>query len=188
MHIGESRKVMASLLPLRRVHGIAGAHSQPACFRHLRSIAIDHRLQGERCPMERTFAIIKPNAFNAGNTGKIIARIYAEGFRIVGMKKLFLSKREAEGFYAVHKNRPFFGELTDFMSCGPCVAMVLEAEDAIRRWRDLMGATNPANAAEGTLRREFGESLEANATHGSDGPETAAFEIGYFFSGMELLA
>jgi nucleoside-diphosphate kinase len=137
--------------------------------------------------MERTFAIIKPNAFAAGNAGKIISRIYGEGFTIVGMKKLLLSKREAEGFYYVHKERPFFGELTDFMSSGPCIVMVLEAEGAIQKWRDLMGATNPANAAEGTLRREFGESLEANATHGSDAPETAAFEIGYFFSGLELL-
>jgi len=137
--------------------------------------------------MERTFAIIKPNAFNAGNAGKIISRIYSEGFKIIGMKKLYLSKREAEGFYYVHKERPFFGELTDFMSSGPCVVMVLEAEGAIKKWRDLMGATNPANAAEGTLRREFGDSLEANATHGSDAPETAAFEIGYFFSGLELL-
>jgi nucleoside-diphosphate kinase len=137
--------------------------------------------------MERTFAIIKPNAFIAGNAGKIITRISAEGFKIVGMKKLYLSKREAEGFYYVHKERPFFGELTDFMSSGPCIVMVLEAEGAIKKWRDLMGATNPANAAEGTLRREFGDSLEANATHGSDAPETAAFEMGYFFSGLELL-
>jgi nucleoside-diphosphate kinase len=137
--------------------------------------------------MERTFAIIKPNAFAAGNAGKILARIYAEGFTVVGLKKLYLSKREAEGFYYVHKERPFFGELTDFMSSGPCIVMVLEAEGAIKKWRDLMGATNPAQAAEGTLRREFGDSLEANATHGSDAPETAAFEIGYFFSGLELL-
>ena len=137
--------------------------------------------------MERTFAIIKPNAFAAGNAGKILARIYAEGFTVVGLKKLYLSKREAEGFYYVHKERPFFGELTDFMSSGPCIVMVLEAEGAIKKWRDLMGATNPAQAAEGTLRGEFGDSLEANATHGSDAPETAAFEIGYFFSGLELL-
>ena len=137
--------------------------------------------------MERTFAIIKPNAFAAGNAGKILARIYAEGFTVVGLKKLYLSKREAEGFYYVHKERPFFGELTDFMSSGPCIVMVLEAEGAIKKWRDLMGATNPAQAAEGTLRREFGDSLEANAPHGSDAPETAAFEIGYFFSGLELL-
>jgi nucleoside-diphosphate kinase len=137
--------------------------------------------------MEKTFAIIKPNAFAAGNAGKIIDRIYQEGFTIVGMKKLFLSKKEAEGFYYVHKERPFFGELTDFMSSGPCLVMVLEAEGAIQKWRDLMGATNPKDAAEGTLRKEFGDSLEANATHGSDAPETAAFEIGYFFSGLELL-
>ncbi|OGR19467.1 MAG: nucleoside-diphosphate kinase [Desulfobacterales bacterium GWB2_56_26] len=137
--------------------------------------------------MERTFAIIKPNAFADGNSGKILSRIYAEGFKVVGLKKLYLSKVEAEGFYYVHKARPFFGELTDFMSSGPCIAMVLEAENAIQKWRDLMGATNPAQAAEGTLRREFGTSVGENATHGSDAPETAAFEIGYFFSGMELL-
>ena len=137
--------------------------------------------------MKRTFAIIKPNAFQAGNAGKILSRIYAEGFKVVGIKKLYLSKKEAEGCYHVHKSRPFFGELTDVMSSGPCIAMVLEAEGAIKKWRDLMGATNPADAAEGTLRKEFGDSLEANATHGSDAPETAAFEIGYFFSGLELL-
>ena len=137
--------------------------------------------------MERTFAIIKPNAFQAGNAGKILSRIYAEGFKVVGIKKLYLSKKEAEGFYHVHKSRPFFGELTDFMSSGPCIVMVLEAAKKKKKWRDLMGATNPADAAEGTLRKEFGDSLEANATHGSDAPETAAFEIGYFFSGLELL-
>jgi nucleoside-diphosphate kinase len=137
--------------------------------------------------MERTFAIIKPNAFADANSGKIISRIYEEGFKIVGIKKLYLCKVEAEGFYYVHKERPFFDELTDFMSSGPCIVMVLEAENAIQKWRDLMGATNPADAAEGTLRRQFGASLGENATHGSDAPETAAFEIGYFFSGLELL-
>jgi len=137
--------------------------------------------------MERTFGIIKPNAFADGNSGKILQRIYDEGFKIVGLKKLYLSKVEAEGFYYVHKDRPFFAELTEFMSSGPCVVMVLEAENAILKWRDLMGATNPAEAAEGTLRRQFGASLGENATHGSDAPETAAFEIGYFFSGLELL-
>jgi nucleoside-diphosphate kinase len=137
--------------------------------------------------MERTFAIIKPNAFADGNSGKILKRIYEEGFKVVGLKKLYLSRVEAEGFYYVHKERPFFGELTEFMSSGPCIAMVLEAENAIQKWRDLMGATNPAQAAEGTLRREFGASVGENATHGSDAPETAAFEIGYFFSGLELL-
>ncbi|MFO7576123.1 MAG: nucleoside-diphosphate kinase [Pelovirga sp.] len=137
--------------------------------------------------MERTFAIVKPDAFAAGNAGKILARIYAEGFRVVGLKKLYLSKVEAEGFYAVHSARPFFGELTDFMSSGPCLVMALEAEDAIRKWRDLMGATNPAEAADGTLRKEFGTSIGENATHGSDAPETASFELGYFFNGLELL-
>ena len=137
--------------------------------------------------MERTFAIIKPDAFAAGNAGKIIARIYAEGFQVVGLKKLYMSKVEAEGFYYVHKERPFFGELTEFMSSGPCVVMALEAVGAIAKWRDLMGATNPSDAAEGTLRREFGSNIGENATHGSDAPETAAFELSYFFAGLELL-
>lgn len=137
--------------------------------------------------MERTFAIIKPDAFAAGHAGKILARIYQEGFKVVGLKKLYLSKVEAEGFYYVHRERPFFGELTDFMSSGPCVVMALEADHAIMKWRDLMGATDPAKAAEGTLRREFGTSIGENATHGSDAPETAAFELSYFFAGLELL-
>ena len=137
--------------------------------------------------MERTFAIIKPDAFAAGNAGKILARIYAEGFKVVGIKKLYMSKVEAKGFYYVHNERPFFGELTDFMSSGPCIVMTLEAEGAIKKWRDLMGATNPAEAEEGTMRKEFGASIGENATHGSDAPETAAFEIPYFFSGLELL-
>jgi nucleoside-diphosphate kinase len=137
--------------------------------------------------MERTFAIIKPDAFAAGYAGKILARIYAEGFKVVGLKKLYMSKVEAEGFYAVHRERPFFGELTDFMSSAPCIVLALEAEGAILKWRDLMGATNPADAAEGTLRKEFGASIGENATHGSDAAETAAFELGYFFNGLELL-
>ncbi len=137
--------------------------------------------------MEKTFAIIKPDAFAAGNAGKILARIYEEGFKVIGLKKLFLSKKEAEGFYYVHRERPFFAELTDFMSSGPCIVMVLEAEGAIKKWRDLMGATDPAEAAEGTLRKEFGTFVGENATHGSDAPETATFEISYFFSGLELL-
>jgi len=137
--------------------------------------------------MERTFAIIKPDAFAAGSAGKILARIYAEGFNVVGMKKLYMSQVEAEGFYYVHKERPFFGELTEFMSSGPCVVLALEAEGAILKWRDLMGATNPTEAAEGTLRKEFGSNIGENATHGSDAPETAAFELSYFFSGLELL-
>jgi nucleoside-diphosphate kinase len=137
--------------------------------------------------MDRTFAIIKPDAFAAGNAGKILARIYQEGFKVIGFKKLYLSKKEAEGFYHVHRERPFFDELTDFMSSGPCLVMVLEAEQAIKKWRDLMGATDPAEAAEGTLRKEFGTFVGENATHGSDAPETAAFEISYFFAGLELL-
>jgi nucleoside-diphosphate kinase len=137
--------------------------------------------------MERTFAIIKPDAFAAGHAGKILARIYAEGFKVVGLKKIYLSKVEAEGFYHVHRERPFFAELTDFMSSGPCLVMALEAAGAIKKWRDLMGATDPAKADAGTLRKEFGRSIGENATHGSDAPETAAFEIPYFFAGLELL-
>ena len=137
--------------------------------------------------MERTFAIIKPDAFKAGNAGKIISRIYDEGFTIIGLKKLYLSKTEAEGFYYVHKGKPFFEELTQFMSSGPCIVMVLEAENGIARWREIMGATDPKEAAEGTLRRQFGTFVGENATHGSDAPETARFEINYFFAGLELL-
>jgi nucleoside-diphosphate kinase len=137
--------------------------------------------------MERTFAIIKPDAFAAGQAGSILARIYQEGFGVVGLKKLYMSKVEAEGFYHVHRERPFFGELTEFMSSGPCIVMVLEAPGAIKKWRDLMGATDPAKADPGTLRKEFGRSIGENATHGSDAPETAAFEIPFFFSGLELL-
>jgi nucleoside-diphosphate kinase len=136
--------------------------------------------------MERTFAIIKPDAVKNRVTGRILARIEQEGFRIVAMRLEHLSKSDAEGFYAVHSARPFFGGLTDFMSSGPCVLLCLEAPDAIRKWRTLMGATNPANAEPGTMRQEFGASIDNNATHGSDAPETAAFELGFFFRGMEL--
>ena len=136
--------------------------------------------------MERTFAIIKPDAVKNGVIGRILARIEQEGFRIVAMRLQHLSKREAEGFYAVHSEKPFFGGLTDFMSSGPCVLLCLEAPGAITKWRTLMGATNPANAEPGTMRKEFGASIDNNATHGSDAPETAAFELGYFFRGLEL--
>ena len=135
---------------------------------------------------ERTFAIIKPDAVKARHTGRILARIEEAGFAVRAMRLVHLSKRAAEGFYAVHRARPFFGSLTDFMSSGPCVVMALEAPDAIKKWRTLMGATDPAKADAGTLRKEFGSSIEFNATHGSDAPETAAFEIGYFFRGMEI--
>ena len=136
---------------------------------------------------ERTFAIIKPDAVKRGLAADVLARVHAAGFKIVAIKSMSLSKTEAEGFYAVHKARPFFGELTDFMSSGKCVVMVLEAEGAISKWRDTMGATDPAKAAPGTIRKELGTSIGCNCTHGSDAPETAAFEIGYFFSGMELI-
>lgn len=136
--------------------------------------------------MERTFAIIKPDAVERKLAGQILARIEAAGFSVRALRLQHLTKREAEGFYAVHRERPFFGGLTDFMSSGPCIVMALEAPDAIRTWRDLMGATDPGKAAEGTLRKDFGSSIERNATHGSDAPETAAFELGYFFRGLEL--
>ena len=136
---------------------------------------------------ERTLAIIKPDAVERGLTGRIIARIEAEGFQIRAMRRVHLSQREAEGFYDVHRARPFFGSLTAFMSSGPAVVMVLEAPDAIKKWRTLMGATDPAKADEGTLRKDFAESIERNATHGSDAAETAAYEIGYFFAGVDLV-
>jgi nucleoside-diphosphate kinase len=137
--------------------------------------------------LERTFAIIKPDAVQRGLTGDVLSRIHAAKFQIVALKSLRLTKSEAEGFYAVHRARPFFGELTDFMSSGKAVVIVLEAEGAIARWRETMGATDPAKAAPGTIRRELGTSIQFNCTHGSDAPETAAFEIGYFFAGMELI-
>ena len=136
--------------------------------------------------MERTFAIVKPDAVSAGHTGAILQRIAGAGFSLRGMRLVRLTKTEAEGFYAVHSERPFFDSLTTFMSSGPAVVLALEATDAIARWRTLMGATDPAKADEGTLRREFGTAIERNATHGSDAPETAAFELGYFFRGVEL--
>ena len=136
--------------------------------------------------MQRTFAIIKPDAVRTQVTGRILSRIESEGFAVRAMRMIHMSKADAEGFYHVHRERPFFGDLSDFMSSGPCVVLCLEAEDAIKKWRDLMGATDPAKATEGTLRKEFGASIDNNATHGSDAPETAAFELGYFFRGMEL--
>jgi nucleoside-diphosphate kinase len=136
---------------------------------------------------ERTLAIIKPDAVERCLTGRIIQRIEESGFQIRAMRRVHLSRAQAEGFYAVHRARPFFGSLADFMASGPAVVMVLEGADAIKRWRALMGATDPAKADAGTLRREFAESIERNATHGSDAPETAAFEIGYFFAGSELV-
>ena len=136
--------------------------------------------------MQTTFAIIKPDAVRAVHIGKIIERIEAAGFAIRAMRLRHLSQKDAEGFYAVHRERPFFPSLTKFMSSGPVVVLALEAPDAIKKWRTLMGATDPAKADGGTLRKEFGTSIENNATHGSDAPETAAFELGYFFPGIEL--
>lgn len=136
--------------------------------------------------IERTLSIIKPDAVKKGVIGAIIARFESEGLRIAAIRKVHLSLREAQGFYAVHAHRPFFGELTEFMSSGPAVVIVLEGENAILRNREIMGATNPANAAEGTLRKLYADSVGENAVHGSDAPETAAVEIAYFFRGTEL--
>jgi nucleoside-diphosphate kinase len=137
--------------------------------------------------MERTFAIIKPDATARHLTGRILQRIEEAGFQIRAMKTMRLTQAEAKGFYAVHRERPFFKGLIEFMSSGPIVALVLEAPDAVKKWRTLMGATDPAEAAAGTIRKEFASSIGENATHGSDAPETAAFEIGYFFPGIELI-
>ncbi|ABQ25776.1 nucleoside-diphosphate kinase [Geotalea uraniireducens] len=137
--------------------------------------------------MERTFAIIKPDAVERNITGKVLDKIEGAGFKIVGMKKIHLTKNEAEGFYYVHKERPFFNDLCTFMSRNPVVVLALEKENAIAAWRELMGATNPANAEAGTIRKDFGVSIEENTVHGSDSPESAAFEIPYFFSQLELV-
>jgi len=137
--------------------------------------------------LERTFAIIKPDAISRNLQGEILSRIHKAGFKIVAIKSMRLTKEEASGFYAVHKERSFFGELTDFMSSGKIFAMVLEANGAIAKWRETMGATDPKKAAPGTIRNDLGTSIQMNCTHGSDAPETAAFEISYFFSGLELI-
>jgi nucleoside-diphosphate kinase len=138
--------------------------------------------------VERTFGIIKPDAISRRMSGKIMMKIEENGFNIIAMKKLWLTKQEARGFYAVHKGKPFFESLTDYMSSGPCIAMVLEKDDAVAAWRKLMGSTNPANAEPGTIRKEYAVNLEKNSVHGSDAPETAAFEIRYFFSELEVTA
>jgi nucleoside-diphosphate kinase len=137
--------------------------------------------------LERTFAIIKPDAVAAAQQGEILSRIQNAGFKVVAIKSMRLTKEEAGGFYAVHRARPFFGELTEFMSSGKIIALVLEADGAILKWRDTMGATDPKKAAPGTIRHDLGTSIGNNCTHGSDAPDTAAFEIGYFFSGLELI-
>lgn len=137
--------------------------------------------------MERTLSIIKPDAVKKNVIGEIIRRFEKNGLRIAAMKKIWMTKEEAKGFYIVHKDKPFYDSLTDFMSEGPIVVMVLEGENAIAKNREIMGATNPANAAPGTIRKDFAENIERNAVHGSDSPETAAFEIKYFFSELEIL-
>lgn len=136
---------------------------------------------------ERTLSIIKPDCVSANNAGKVIDMLEENGFSIIAMKKLQLTKKQAEGFYIVHKERPFYDSLTAFMSEGPIIAMVLEKENAIKDYRDLMGATNPKDAEEGTLRSKFATDIERNAVHGSDSPESADFEIGYFFNALEIL-
>ena len=137
--------------------------------------------------IERTFAIIKPDAVAANQAGEIISIIQQNGFKVVGMKMKRLSTIEAQGFYAVHSQRPFYNDLVKFMTEGPVVVLVLEREDAIKKWRETMGATNPANAAEGTIRKKFATSIERNCVHGSDAPETAAVEVPFFFASSELL-
>jgi len=137
--------------------------------------------------MERTLSIIKPDGVARGLVGEVVQRLEAEDLQIRAMKMLHMTKGQAEGFYAVHRERPFFDSLTDFMSSGPCVVMILEGDHAIARYRELMGATNYKEAAEGTIRRDFATDIEKNIVHGSDAPQTAAFEIGYFFSGLETI-
>jgi nucleoside-diphosphate kinase len=134
-----------------------------------------------------TFGIIKPDAVRAGKTGAVLQRVLDAGFKLRAMKLIHLTTREAEGFYEVHRERPFFGELTTFMSSGPCVVMALENEGAVKAWRDLMGATDPAKADEGTLRKEFANSIGENAVHGSDSEENAQIELAYFFSRLEFV-
>jgi len=137
--------------------------------------------------MQRTLAIIKPDGVSRGLCGEVIKRLEGSGFKIVAMKMIHLTKKQAEGFYAVHKGKPFFENLTDFMSSGPAVVMILEGENVIFRYRELMGATNYKEAAEGTIRKEFATDIEKNVVHGSDAPETAAFEIAYFFNNLEMV-
>jgi nucleoside-diphosphate kinase len=135
---------------------------------------------------ERTLAIIKPDAVAKGAAGKIMARIEEAGFTILAARLIHMTETQARGFYIVHKDRPFYASLCAFMTQGPCLPMVLEGDGAIQKWRDLMGSTNPANAAAGTIRKDFASSIEANAVHGSDAPETAGFEIPYFFAALEI--
>jgi nucleoside-diphosphate kinase len=149
---------------------------------------LDKNSRKEIDMMERTLSIIKPDGVERGLIGEVIKRLEASNLNIIAMKMIYMTKAQAEGFYAVHKERPFFESLTTFMSSGPAVVMVLEGENVISRYRDLMGATNYKDAAEGTIRREFATDIEKNVVHGSDAPETAAFEIGYFFNRFEIIS
>lgn len=160
--------------------------------------ACEVRIEGVNCPLSSrhcklsfmstlSFGIIKPDAVRAGNAGKILDRVLGAGFVVRGLKLIHQTRRQAEGFYAVHAGKGFYDELCDFMSSGPCVVMALEKENAVKAWRDLMGATNPTEAADGTLRKEFATSIGENAVHGSDSDENAAIEISYFFSKLELI-
>lgn len=137
--------------------------------------------------LQSTFAIIKPDAVSRGLAGEILAAAQSAGLKITALKMLHLTKKQAQGFYAVHRERPFFDSLTDYMASGPVVCAVLYGHDAVKRWRALMGATDPAQAAPETLRRKYGQSLQANAVHGSDAPETAAVEVAYFFNALEIM-
>jgi len=169
---------------------VQGAAFSDLVLHLIRTISKKNRTfarEPEQFMSQRTFSIIKPDAVRKGYAGAILAEIEKAGFKIVSIKKISISKTQAEGFYYVHKERPFFGSLTDFMSSGSIIPMVLEKDNAIADLRKLMGATNPANAEEGTIRKKFAGSIEENAIHGSDAEETAAFEIGYFFAGLELV-
>ncbi len=138
--------------------------------------------------MEQTLSIIKPDGVKKGLIGEVVKRFEKAGLKVVAMKMVHMTKKEAEGFYAVHRGKPFYNSLTDFMSSGPCVVLILEGEKAIGRNRELMGATNPKDAAAGTIRKEYAANVEQNIVHGSDAPETAAFEMGYFFNALEICA
>jgi nucleoside-diphosphate kinase len=154
-----------------------------------KSVAITESTYGkENRSMEKTLAIVKPDGVARGVIGEVIKRIEANGLKIVAMKLIQMTKAQAQGFYAVHKERPFFDSLTDFMTSGPVVVMILAGDNAIKNWRDMMGATNFEEAAEGTIRREFATDIEKNVVHGSDAPETAAFETGYFFNAFEQVS
>jgi nucleoside-diphosphate kinase len=178
-------KPLCIAAPPRRRSALRGAvQARSAPKRYTKDNALPIK---ETLVSQRTFSIIKPDAVRKGYTGAILAELEKAGFKIVAIKKTSISRAQAEGFYYVHKERPFFGSLTDFMSSGPIFPLVLEKENAIADLRKLMGATNPANAEEGTIRKKFAGSIEENAIHGSDAEDTAKFEIGYFFAGYELV-